>query len=67
VVMFNYREDPEKMENVTLDIQKHRNGPTGEIQMVFRADRTKFYGMEKTRAKGTSERKEGEKEAPAAV
>ena len=67
VVMFIYREDPEKMENVTLDIQKHRNGPTGEIQMVFRADRTKFYGMEKTRAKGTSERKEGEKEAPAAV
>ncbi len=50
VVMFIYREDPEKMENVTLDIQKHRNGPTGEIQLVFRADRTKFYGMEKTRS-----------------
>ncbi|MBI3103332.1 replicative DNA helicase [Candidatus Daviesbacteria bacterium] len=66
VVMFIYREDLEKMENVTLDIQKHRNGPIGEIQLVFRADRTKFYGMEKTRAKGTSERKEGEKEAAAA-
>lgn len=49
VVMFIYREDPEKMENVTLDIQKHRNGPTGEIQLVFRGDRTRFYGMEKTR------------------
>ncbi len=49
VVMFLWREDTEKMENVTLDIQKHRNGPIGEIQLVFRADRTKFYGMEKTR------------------
>ena len=58
VVMFIYREDPEKPELVTLDISKHRNGPTGEIQLMFRADRTKFYGMEKTRAKGTSERKE---------
>ena len=49
VVMFIYREDPEKMEEVTLDIQKHRNGPVGEINLVFRADRTKFYGMEKAR------------------
>lgn len=51
VVMFIYREDSEKMEQVTLDIQKHRNGPVGEIQMVFRAERTKFYGMEKSRTK----------------
>lgn len=55
VVMFLYREDAEKMEQVTLDIQKHRNGPIGEIQLVFRADRTKFYGMEKTRGKGAKE------------
>ncbi len=51
VVMFIYREDPEKMEQVILDIQKHRNGPVGEISLVFRAERTKFYGMEKTRSK----------------
>jgi replicative DNA helicase len=49
VVMFIYREDPEKMENVTLDIQKHRNGATGEISLYFKADRTKFYGAEKLR------------------
>lgn len=49
VVMFIYREDLEKMENVTLDIQKHRNGPVGDIQLFFKADRTKFYGMEKAR------------------
>ena len=51
VVMFLYREDQEKMEQVTLDIQKHRNGPVGEINLILRADRTKFYGMEKTRGK----------------
>ena len=64
VVMFIYREDPEKPELVTLDIQKHRNGPIGEIQMMFRADRTKFYGMEKTRGKVA---KEEAKELPAAA
>lgn len=51
VVMFIYREDPEKPEMVKLDIQKHRNGPTGEIDLIFRADRVRFYGMEKTRMK----------------
>lgn len=49
VVMFLYREDPEKQDLVTLDIQKHRNGPTGEMQLFFRADRTKFYGTERMR------------------
>ncbi len=58
VVMFIYREDPEKMEQVTLDIQKHRNGSVGEINLIFRADRTKFYGMEKTRKAPEKEIKE---------
>ena len=49
VVMFLYREDLEKPEEVTLDIQKHRNGPTGDIKLMFRPDRIKFYGMEKSR------------------
>lgn len=49
VVMFIYREDPEVMEQVKLDIQKHRNGPTGEIDLMFRPDRVKFYGLEKMR------------------
>ena len=56
VVMSLFREDPEKGENVTLDILKHRNGPTGEIQLVFRGDRTKFYGMEKTRTTKPAEK-----------
>src|SRR5258708_4569176 len=49
VVMFIYREDAEKPEQVKLAIEKHRNGPTGEIGLIFRADRVKFYGMEKFR------------------
>ncbi len=49
VVMFIYREDPENIKDVTLDIQKHRNGATGEIKLVFVPERVKFYGMEKSR------------------
>ena len=47
VVMFIWRPDPDNMEQVKLDIQKHRNGPTGEIDMMFRPERVKFYGVEK--------------------
>lgn len=65
VVMFIWREDLEKPEQVSLDIQKHRNGPTGEIQLIFRAERVRFYGMEKTR--GKPQEKESSKEAPAAA
>lgn len=65
VVMFIWREDTEHPERVTLDIQKHRNGPTGEIQLVFRAERVRFYGMEKTR--GKSQEKEPQKETPVAA
>lgn len=50
VVMFIWRPDAEKIEQVKLDIQKHRNGPTGEIDLAFRADRVKFFGVEKQRA-----------------
>ena len=55
VVMFLWREDTDKPNDVTLDIQKHRNGPTGEIHLVFRPERTKFYGMERTRGRGAKE------------
>lgn len=49
IVMFIYREDPDNMRDTTLDIQKHRNGSTGEIKLIFIGERTKFYGMEKAR------------------
>lgn len=53
IVMFIYREednedllDQSKM-LVKLYIAKHRSGPTGEIDLMFRGDRVKFYGVEK--------------------
>ena len=55
VVMFLYREDApegEKWSNNVLTkllIAKHRNGPLGEIDLMFRGDRIKFYGMDKKR------------------
>ncbi|KKQ10189.1 MAG: Replicative DNA helicase, partial [Candidatus Daviesbacteria bacterium GW2011_GWB1_36_5] len=66
VVMFIYREDPDQMEQVTLAIEKHRNGPTGEIPLIFRADRVKFYGMEKTRKPATP-KEESAAKTPAAA
>lgn len=43
VVMFLHRPDDEDRENIRLLISKHRNGPTGEIDLYFRGDRTRFY------------------------
>lgn len=68
VVMFIYCEDPENREAVKLDIQKHRNGSTGEIDLMFRGDRMRFYGMEKTRRSPTTIAKETPaKSTPAAA
>lgn len=55
VVMFIYRaeteETSEKWEQriVKLSISKHRNGPLGEIDLIFRGDRIRFYGVDKKR------------------
>jgi replicative DNA helicase len=50
VVMFLYREDPEKLEDIKLVIAKHRSGEIGEIDLKFRGERRRFFGVEKTRA-----------------
>lgn len=52
VVMFLYREETEqdnwgKQIITKLRIAKHRNGPLGEIDLIFRGDRIRFYGIEK--------------------
>jgi len=47
VVMFLYRKDEDIREAVSLKIAKHRNGPLNEIELYFRGDRIKFFGMEK--------------------
>lgn len=55
VVMFLYKpeEEQEKFNQyvMRLLIAKHRNGPLGEINLLFRGDRIKFYGVEKKREK----------------
>ncbi len=47
VVMFLFRKDDEDLENVSLKIAKHRNGPLRSINLFFRGDRIRFYGVEK--------------------
>lgn len=49
VVMFLYRKDDDIREAVTLKIAKHRNGPLGEVELFFKGDRIKFFGMETRR------------------
>ncbi|EKD99399.1 MAG: hypothetical protein ACD_22C00266G0001, partial [uncultured bacterium] len=48
VVMFLYRPNDEDRENYQLLLSKHRNGPTGELNLYFKADRTKFYEADTT-------------------
>ena len=49
VVMFLYRPDDEPTSPIQtkLLIAKHRNGPTGEIDLLFRGDRIRFYSVDK--------------------
>ena len=53
VVMFLYHEKESEdildatKRMVKLYIAKHRNGPTGEFDLMFRGDRVKFYSVEK--------------------
>ena len=51
VVMFIWREDEENLENVELDVAKHRNGPLRSLKLRFRGDRIRFYGRETKRTK----------------
>lgn len=47
VVMFLYHKDDDIREQISLKIAKHRNGALGEIDLFFRGDRVRFYGMER--------------------
>jgi replicative DNA helicase len=46
VVMFLYRKDDDIRESVNLKIAKHRNGALADIDLYFKGDRVRFYGME---------------------
>ncbi len=49
VVMFLYRPEAEITPTIQtkLLIAKHRNGPMGEVDLIFRGDRIKFYSVDK--------------------
>jgi replicative DNA helicase len=53
VVMFIYREDMYKGKEsrrpniAEIYIKKHRNGPTGQVDLYFDADRTSFKNLDK--------------------
>lgn len=56
VVMFIYRPDVEIISSTIptkLLIAKHRNGPTGEIDLMFKGDRIRFYNTESKRQEKT--------------
>jgi len=62
VVMFIYREDyykPDTDRKLTADIfiKKHRNGPTGQIELLFKADQMRFKDLERRREEDLIDRK----------
>ncbi len=59
VVMFLYREEGDQTQwgeqiPTKLRIAKHRNGPLGEVDLIFRGDRIRFYGIERKREDSTA-------------
>lgn len=50
VVMFLYRKDDDIREAVSLRVAKHRHGGVGDVELYFKGDRVRFYGMENMRA-----------------
>jgi len=60
IVMFIYRDvmynpDTENKNIAEIHIKKHRNGPTGQIELFFHADQTKFSDVEIEHGEGPKE------------
>ena len=58
--MFVYREDyynPETERQGVTDVfvKKHRNGPTGQVELYFNSQRLQFLGIDKTRAESVEQ------------
>jgi replicative DNA helicase len=47
VVMFLHREDEEVREMITVSIEKHRNGPTGQFNLYFNGKQVSFFDVDK--------------------
>jgi replicative DNA helicase len=56
VVMFLYTKDEEftPQRIVCINVAKHRNGPVGEKEVLFRGDRIKFFNIEHTQSETTA-------------
>ncbi len=56
VVVFLYTKEEEftPQRIVKVLIAKHRNGPTGERELLFRGDRIKFFNVEQTQTETTA-------------
>ena len=56
IVMFLYRTDedddlmPEGRKTIKVGIAKHRNGPTGEVDFMFKGDQLRFFELEEREA-----------------
>ena len=46
VVMFLYKPDDNNLEQYKLNIAKHRNGPMAQIDLRFKGEKIKFFGVE---------------------
>lgn len=49
VVMFLYKENEDNPDDITLEIAKHRNGPTGVMKLHFVPAKVSFYPVETRR------------------
>lgn len=48
MVIFLHRPDDENRSQLQLIIAKHRNGPTGKIDLFFKGEQTRFFEVDKT-------------------
>lgn len=49
VVMFLYRPDDNNLGQYRLNIAKHRNGPLSQIELIFKGEKIKFFGVDRRR------------------
>ena len=43
-----YDEDTDRKGIADILIRKHRNGPTGVVELIFKAEQTRFYDIDRT-------------------
>ncbi len=47
-----YEEDSDRQGICDIYIRKHRNGPTGRVELMFKREQMRFYDMDKSHAPG---------------